>query len=175
SGDGELAGTPWLGMKVAQINTLDRVLLVGATLRKEQPLMAHRMRMAVKKGAQFNLVNPVDDDLLMRVANKAIVAPSAMVEVLGQVLRAVAEAKQASVPVAVAGLTVGEEARRIAESLVSGANGAVLLGNLAERHPQAVQLHRLAQEIARLSGARFGFLGDGANAVGGAEIGRAHV
>jgi NADH-quinone oxidoreductase subunit G len=76
--DGHARGAPWLGMPVADIPTLDRLLVIGATLRKEQPLLAQRVRQAVKKRAQFNLVNPVDDDLLMTVANKAIVAPSAM-------------------------------------------------------------------------------------------------
>jgi NADH-quinone oxidoreductase subunit G len=167
SGDGDLGGIPWLGMKVAEINALDRVLVVGSTLRREQPLLAQRLRMAVKKGAQFSLVNPVDDDLLMRVANKAIVAPAAMAQILGEIVKAAAESKNAPVPAAVSGLTVGDAARKIAASLASGQNGAVLLGNIAGRHPQAVQLHRLAQEIARLTGARLGFLGEGANGIGG--------
>ncbi|MEK6210963.1 MAG: NADH-quinone oxidoreductase subunit NuoG [Pseudomonadota bacterium] len=167
SGDGNLRGAPWLGMKVAAINGLDRVLVVGSTLRKDHPLLAQRFRQAVKKGAQFNLINPVDDDLLMRVANKSIVAPSAMPEALGEVLKAAAEAKSMAVPAAVAGLEVSDPARAIAESLVSGGNRAVLLGNLAQHHPQAYQLHRLAQELARIAGASVGFLGEAANSVGG--------
>ena len=167
SADGDLAGVPWLGMKVAELESLDRILVVGATLRKEQPLLAHRLRLAVKKGAQFNLVNPVDDDLLMPVASKAIIAPDAMPEVLGQVVKALAETRNEAVPAALAAVAVGEPARRIADSLTSGRNAALLLGNIAERHPQAAQLHRLAQEIARLAGVRIGFFGDGPNAVGG--------
>jgi NADH-quinone oxidoreductase subunit G len=167
SGDGSQRGVPWLGMKVAAINGLDRVLVVGSTLRKDHPLLAQRLRQAVKKGAQFNLINPVDDDLLMRVANKAIVAPSAMPEALGQVLKAAAEAKSLAVPAAVAGLQVSDPARAIAESLVSGGYRAVFLGNLAQHHPQAYQLHRLAQELARIVGASLGFLGESANSVGG--------
>ncbi len=108
SGDGSLRGAPWLGMKVAAINGLDRVLVVGSTLRKDHPLLAAAISPGVKKGAQFNLINPVDDDLLMRVANKVIVAPSAMPEALGQVLKAAAEAKAMAVPAAVAGLEVGD-------------------------------------------------------------------
>jgi NADH-quinone oxidoreductase subunit G len=68
--DGQLRGAPWLGMEVAEISALDRILVIGSTLRKEQPLLAQRLRQAVKKGAQFNLINPVDDDLLC-AANKA--------------------------------------------------------------------------------------------------------
>ncbi|HEV8260293.1 MAG TPA: NADH-quinone oxidoreductase subunit NuoG, partial [Burkholderiales bacterium] len=167
SGDGSLRGVPWLGMKVAAINGLDRLLVVGSTLRKDHPLLAQRFRQAVKKGAQLNLINPVDDDLLMRVANKAIVAPSAMPRALGQVLKAAAEAKSAAVPAAVAGLEVSDPARAIAESLISGASRAVFLGNLAQHHPQAYQLHRLAQELSKIAGAGFGFLGEAANSVGG--------
>jgi len=167
SADGSLRGAPWLGMKVAAVNGLDRVLLVGSTLRKDHPLLAQRFRQAVKKAAQFNLINPVDDDLLMPVVNKSIVAPSAMPEVLGQVLKAAAEAKAIAVPMVVAGLEVSDSARVIAESLVSGAKRAVFLGNLAQHHPQAYQLHRLAQELSQIAGATFGFLGEAANSVGG--------
>jgi NADH-quinone oxidoreductase subunit G len=167
SADGDLAGVPWLGMKVVELETLDRILLVGATLRSEQPLLAHRLRMAVKKGAQFNLVNPVDDDLLMRVANKAIVAPAELVRALGEILKALAETKGVPAPAAVADLAAGDTARKIAASLDSGKASAILLGNIAEHHPQSAQLHRLAQEIARLCGARVGFFGEGANSVGG--------
>ncbi|HKB82755.1 MAG TPA: NADH-quinone oxidoreductase subunit NuoG [Burkholderiales bacterium] len=167
SADAQLRGVPWLGMKVAEVSALDRILVVGSVLRKEQPLLAQRMRMAVKKRAQFNLINPVDDDLLMRVANKAIVAPGALAGVLAQVVKAAAEIKSVAVPLAVSGASIKPEARKIAESLAAGQNRAIFLGNLAQHHPQAGELHRLAQELARIVGAKIGFLGEAANSVGG--------
>jgi NADH-quinone oxidoreductase subunit G len=60
-----------------------------------------------------------------------------------------------------------DHARRIAESLLGGERKAVLIGNLAAHHPQRAQLHALADLIATQTGARLGFLGDGANSVGG--------
>src|SRR5688572_3013641 len=75
SADALYAGTPWLGMKIADVAQLDRVLVIGSTLRKDHPLLANRVRQAAKKRLQVNLINPVDDDLLMRVANRIIVAP----------------------------------------------------------------------------------------------------
>jgi len=167
SADAQLHGAPWLGMKIAQIATLDRVLVMGCALRKEQPLLAQRLRQAVKKGAEFNLINPLDDDLLMRVANKAIVAPSAMVGILAQVVKAAAEIRSVAVPSALAGVGVDPSVRKIAESLAAGHNRAIFLGNLAQHHAQASELHRLAQELARIIDARFGFLGEAANSVGG--------
>ena len=171
STDGQMHGTPWLGMKAADIPALDRILVIGSVLRKEQPLLAQRFRLAVKRRAQFNLVNPVDDDLLMRVANKAIVAPSALVAVLAQVVKAAAEIKSVAAPAAIAGIAVGPEARKIAESLAAGQNRAIFLGNLAQHHPQAGELHRLAQELSRIVDAKVGFLGEAANSVGGYLVG----
>ncbi len=167
STDGQLPGVPWLGMTIADLPSLDRILVIGSTLRKEQPLLAQRLRQAVKKGAQFNLVNPVDDDLLMRVANKAIVAPSSLPGILAQILKAAAGIKSVAVPAAVAGVTVEAPAQKIAQSLTDGRQRAIFLGNLAQHHPQAGELHRLAQELARIVDAKVGFFGAAANSVGG--------
>lgn len=164
SADAQATGAPWLGMPIADLNSRDRFLVVGSFLRKDHPLLAQRIRAAVKKGAQANVLHASADDLLMPVANQAIVAPSAMVNTLAQVLKAVATAKGASVEVNV---EVSAAAQAIADSLLSGQQAAVLLGNLAQQHPQAAQLATLAQQIAELTGATFGYLGEAANSVGG--------
>ena len=171
SADGKLTGAPWLGMKIVDIGKLDRVLVVGSTLRKDHPLIAHRLRQATKRRAQLNLINPFDDDLLMPVANKAVVAPAGMPDMLAQVVKAAAAQKSVPVPEAVRAalepVTVSDDAQRIAASLVSGKSAAVFLGNLSQHHPQAAQLHALAQALAEAIGARFGVLGEAANSVGG--------
>jgi len=154
SADSAMQGAPWLGMKIAELDQLNSVLIVGSTLRADHPLLAHRLRQAVKRGAELNLINPVDDDLLCRVANKSIVAPDAMVATLDQVR------------CALAGESVDAIAQAIAASLNQGERKAVLLGNLAQHHPRYAELHALAQQVAELSGAKFGFLGGAANSVG---------
>jgi NADH-quinone oxidoreductase subunit G len=164
---GDPAATPWLGLKVAELGQLDRTLVIGSFLRKDHPLIAQRLRQSAKRGAQLNLVHAADDELLIKVANKLIVAPSAIEHALAQICVALLEAKQQSVPVALAGVKPSEGARAIAASLASGERKAVLLGNFAQQHPRASQLHALAQAIAEASGATLGFLGEGANSVGG--------
>jgi len=173
SADGKRAGAPWLGMEVAEIGNRDRILLVGSFLRSEQPLLAHRVRDAVKRGAQLNVIHAASEDLLVDVANRAVVAPSALANMLAQVLAALAEIKQATLSndVAIAAsVAAGDAARAIAASLASGERAAILVGNFAERHPQAAQIQRLVQEIAALSGAKFGVLGQAANSVGGCLV-----
>jgi len=167
SADGKMKRAPWLGMTIAEVGKLDRVLVVGSTLRKDHPLLAHRLRQGTKRGLQLSLINPFDDNLLMRVAHKAVVAPSAMPEMLAQVLKAVGEAKNATVPDDVRNAVVSDVARAIAGSLASGKSVGVFLGNLGHHHPAAARLHAFAQELAAVTGGRFGFLGEAANSVGG--------
>jgi NADH-quinone oxidoreductase subunit G len=161
---GQRAGTPWLGMRIAELNKLDRVLVVGAFLRKDQPLMAQRLRQAAKRGAQVLVLHSADDDLLMPLAGKLIAAPSALPDRLAQIVKAVADIKGSSVDLKV---TVSAEAKQIASSLASGQNIAVLLGNFAQQHARAATLNALAQQLAGLLGGRYGFLGEAANSVGG--------
>ena len=170
SADKISAGAPWLGMAVTDINQLDRVLLVGSSLRQDHPLLAQRLRQAVKHGAQISLVNPVDDDLLMKVAHKAIVAPQAMVNRLAQIALALAEQTAQPLPAGIASTLAGVQpdaaAVAMAASLSGGKQAAVLLGNLTLHHHQYADLHALAQTIAAMSGAVLGFLGEAANSVG---------
>jgi len=151
SADGKQAGAPWLGMSVTDLGKADRILIVGSFLRKDHPLLAQRIRQAVKKGAQASIIHSSDDDLLMNVAHKIIVAPDAMVEALAQVAQGVA----------------AKQSEGIAGSLLSGERVAIVLGNFAQQHPQAAQLQMLAQQIAAVTNGKFGFLGEAANSVGG--------
>jgi NADH-quinone oxidoreductase subunit G len=173
--DGKLAGASWLGMKLAEIGALQSVLVVGSTLRKEHPLIANRLRQAAKKGLQVNIVHVADDDLLLKVANKAIVRPSELVRTLGGIAKALVEIKHASLPGEVANalgnLDVSQAAKAIAQSLADKEGSAVWLGAVAQHHPDYTLLHVLGQEIARLSGGRFGLLAEAANSVGAAAIG----
>jgi NADH-quinone oxidoreductase subunit G len=122
---------------------------------------------------QVNVIHAVDDDLLMRVANKAIVPPSQFARALAQVVKAVAQEKNAALPPELASIEPDDAAQRIAQSLTSGKNAAIFLGNFAQHHPAGAQLHALVQALADLTGARFGFLGEAANSVGGYIAGAA--
>lgn len=164
--DGKQQGAPWLGMPIAELSALKSVLIVGSTLRKDHPLVANRFRQSAKRGLQVNVVNPMDDDWLMKVANKSIVAPNQTADMLAQILKAAAEAKQVTVPAVAANVSVSDSARKIAVSLAEKEKAAVLLGNLSQHMPNYSSLYVLAQQIAQLTGAKFGVLGEAANSVG---------
>ena len=169
AGDGSDEGVPWLGMPIAEVGALDRVLLIGSFLRKDQPLLSTRLRHATKRRAQLSVLHAAADDLLMNTAHKLIVRPGAWVRALAEIAAAIAERRGEPAPAT--GVTAGAVARAIAASLLSGERKAVLLGNAALQHPQAAQLRAWAQWIARACGATIGVLGDGANAAGGHLVG----
>ena len=165
------AGVPWLGLPIAEVETLERVLLIGSTVRKEQPLLAQRLRKAVKAGAELSVVHAADDDLLCRVANRLIAKPSGLVAAAGQVAKALREVGADIGPLPLDGVIASDSARAIAQSLLTGARKAVLLGAYAQQHPAAAELHTLAQAIARATGATLGFLPAAANSVGAGVVG----
>jgi NADH-quinone oxidoreductase subunit G len=166
--DAARQGAPWLGMPIAEVSTLDRALIIGSFLRKDQPLLATRLRAATKRGAQVTVVHASDDDLLMTVKAKIIVKPSAMVDALAQIAAAVATSKSVAAPIAA---TPSDAANAIAQSLCSGEKKTVWLGQLALNHPQASSIAALAQFIATQTSATLGTLLQEANAVGAYALG----
>ena len=153
----------WLGLPIAALTTLQRVLVVGSFLRKDHPLFAQRIRQAARKGAQVHSLHALADDWLMPMGTRLVAAPSAWVQSLADIAAAVAAAKGVSAPAAG---NPGAEAKAIAESLLSGERKAVLLGNAAAQHPQAGALLALANWIAAQTGASVGYLTEAANTVG---------
>lgn len=164
--DGLQHGALWLGCDIVELAAAKSVLVIGSTLRKEQPLLAARLRQSVKKGTQLNLVALADDDLRTDTHAKLVVAPAALVNTLAQVVAAAAELKQESCQLSLDGVSIGDEARRMATSLSEAETGAIVLGHLAQHHPAFSELLLLVQELSRLTGARFGVFGEAANSVG---------
>ena len=163
------ASAPWLGMSIAKVNELDRVLVIGSFLRKEQPLIAARIRTAAKRGLQVSRIDAGGDDWLIP-ATAIAATPSAWLNALGEVALAVAKAKSVSAPAGTPNVSISTSAEKIADSLLSGTSTSVLMGSAAIAHPYASDLHVLAQFIAEQTGATLGFLPVGGNAVGASLV-----
>jgi NADH-quinone oxidoreductase subunit G len=161
-------GVRWLGMPLSDLSQLDRVLVVGGNLRKDQPLMAQRIRQATRRGAQVSALNEQAFDWAMPVQHQLLASAGDWVQVLAGVASAVATLKGVPAPVQA---QPNEVAQAIAQSLCSGERKAVLLGNAAAHHVRASGLLALAQWIGQQTGAAFGYLGEAANTVGAQVVG----
>ena len=127
------------GLSLAEIEAADNIVVLGSNIRHELPLLHARLRKAqTTRNAKIHAINPVDFDFAFKLAGKQIVAPSKFVEALGN-----AELRQA----------------------VTG-NAVLIVGGIAENHPQAAAIRAAARDFAAATGAKLCRIPQGANAVG---------
>jgi len=160
---------PCLGMPLAALQDLDGVLLIGANVRKDQPIIGHRIRKAAMAGGQIGIISSIDYELRFPVAAKAITGPAGVERTLAGIVKVLLEGSGSLSPVVtqlLADVRPDDTQRAMAELLRRGENSAVLLGNQAESHPASATLRALAGMIAQLSESRLGFISAGANAAG---------
>ena len=161
----KFSGAPWLGMAVSDLAKLESLLLVGSTLRKEQPLVTARLRGAAKRGLAVTTLHVANDDLLMPTAGRVLSRPGELAATFAAIAAAVAQATGKSVRGDLKRAITDEE-RAVAATLVGKQRAAVVLGHYAQQHPDFAVLLAIAQEIGRITGATVGVLPDGANTVG---------
>ncbi len=157
---------PWLGSDIADIENADAILIAGSNLRKEAPIIGHRVRKAALTGAQICVANSSVYDYHFDVA--AYASDSGLVDLLAGI--AVAAAANRKLPKAVEtickGVSTTAEQERIAGILQQSNNGRLLIGNIAERHQASSAVRALAAAIADLTDVKLGSLSEGANSAG---------
>jgi NADH-quinone oxidoreductase subunit G len=144
--------------------------VVGSNLRREAPLLAHRIRKAaIKRGAKVSFINARTYEYLFPVANYLASNGLGMTEHLAAVVAAAAQARKVAVPknvdALVAAVTVSDTHRALAAQLSDGERRLILLGALAQRDGAFAQLRALAATLAQLTGAQLGYIADGGNTV----------
>ncbi len=157
---------PWLGSSIAELEASDAILVVGSNLRKEAPIIAHRVRKAALAGSSVSFVN--NDAYEYHFDVEENIHDGGLVKQLAGIAVAVAGKKKLPVPVAtlVKGVKPNAAQKRIAASLAAAEQAQVLLGLIAGRHQASSALRALAAAISKLTGAHFGVLSEGPNAAG---------
>ncbi len=159
---------PWLGVPVADLEVQEGILLIGADIRQEQPLLAHRIRKAALAGAHVALVNPLELALTFP-STQFVDTPAGMLKDLAAIAKALGKRGSGPIKDLIAGAAPDEHHGATAERLKeAGKNyrGLILLGGLAAAHPDYTLLKALAQVIAEAAHARVGYLPAAANSVG---------
>ncbi len=129
------------GMPVAEIGTVDAVVIVGSNLRHELPLLHQRLLQASKRGTKIHVINPVDFDFAFPIASKTIVPTSQLASAL-------------------AGF-----------KLDNLATAAVIVGAVAENGVHAAAIRKAATDFAAANNAALCRIPQGANALGLARMG----
>ncbi|MDZ7753750.1 MAG: NADH-quinone oxidoreductase subunit NuoG [Gammaproteobacteria bacterium] len=157
---------PGLNLSFAELEGRDAFLVVGSHLRKEVPILNHRLRKAVQGGARAMFLNPARYDFNYdTVVNLGINTADWSANLAG-----VARALDKDLPAGplgelIAAAEVTDDHRAMAEGLETAERPLILLGAMALAHPQFTTLRALAGFIARATGGVRGYLPP-ANGVG---------
>ena len=160
---------PALGCSIAELEQANAVLLIGSNVRKELPLIAHRLRKAALRGAKISFVNPHRYEYRFPVAGYLHENGADLLEDLLAIAAAAAasgKSAPASISARLADARPSDAHRSIAQQLCEGERRLVLLGALAQRDPAYADLRLVASALAEMTGATLGYLPEGGNAVG---------
>jgi NADH-quinone oxidoreductase subunit G len=157
---------PWLGCSIEDIEKADAILVVGSNIRKEAPIIAHRVRKAALHGARISVVNNEAYDFFFDVHEQ--INGLGIVRQLAGI--AVAAAGANKLPTSITALCKGidptAEQKNIAASLADAERGHLLTGLIAGRHRASSAIRALVAAISDLTGATFGTLSEAGNSAG---------
>jgi NADH-quinone oxidoreductase subunit G len=159
---------PALNTPIAAVEALQGLLVIGCNLRREAPILAHRVRQAARRGCRVAMLNPARFPYHFPIKAYLTSAPASMVADLAAVVAAAAQAAgeepAAHLAAVIRAARITDEHRALAAALASGEQRAVWLGALAARHPAFADVRALAAALAQLTGARLGRIAEGGNA-----------
>jgi len=166
---------PSLGVSIKDLEMANSVLIVGSNIRKEVPLLAHRIRKAALKGGKVSFINAQRYDYLFPVAGYLASNGTGSLDHLVAVAAAALNASGKSAPASIASL-VGQAQpndthKAIAQQLSEGERRLILLGAMAQRDPAFADLRLVASALAEVTGATLGYLPEGGNAAGAHLVG----
>jgi NADH-quinone oxidoreductase subunit G len=164
-GDGADPRIPWLGVSIPELESRQAVLLIGADIRQEQPLLAHRIRKAALAGAQVSVVNPYSVGL-NHPSTQLAGGPASMLEDLAAIAKSLRKRGSGTLKDLLGKAEPTDVHAAIAESLAGAERGIILLGSLSAAHPDYTLLKALAYLIAEATKCKLGYLPAGANSVG---------
>jgi NADH-quinone oxidoreductase subunit G len=167
---------PWLGARIAELRKHDGIVLIGSRIRSEVPILAHHLRFAAKDHeTAVAFVNPESYECRFPVAGFAEAPAGDFVSALTDVVVAAAQETNQLVPQSIARLVEAAAPdashRSVASALLGKKKTLVLLGHLAQRHPEFSTIRLLADALCGMTGASLGYISEGANSVGGALAG----
>ncbi len=145
------------------------ILLVGSNIRKEQPLLALKIRRGVESGlTRVGAINPMDYDLNFGLVESAFGVGRAMVSRLAGFAMNIATIKSVDLPEDIRALVAENPGmRQSAQNLVdAGGGGLIILGALAQQHPDASTIKAIANWIADTADCNLAILAQG-NSVAG--------
>ena len=141
-------GAQWLGQSIEQLAENEVILLVGACLRQEQPLLTARIRQAAKNGTKVAVVAAADEELFMPLLAQLSLHPYQWIDWLSDALNS-----------------------EVGQALLKAEKASIILGADVLNHPDAAAIYAAAQDLAEATDSILGVLPQAANSIGAEIVG----
>lgn len=153
-----LGSCPVLGRTIESLETCDIVFILGGHLKKEQPMVNHRLRKGVRNhNTKILTLIDYDMDWNFEVTYQGVVQSGDYITPLLGLVK-ILSLDTDYIPDA--------NTKKLAEYLLNGQNKAILLGSQILSHPKLHIIRYLAHQIAQLIESTVGELPIGSNTTG---------
>ena len=153
---------------IASFSDRQSIMLIGSNIRKEQPLLALRIRQSWKAGqTAVSAINPMDYDLNFELANNRIAAAADLVSHTAALAKAIADLTSAALPGEIRALASDADLSSAAKQMVdAGDSGTLVLGAAAQQHADASLLKAIAHWIGDTTSNKISILAPANSAAG---------
>ena len=141
-------GAQWLGQSIEQLAENEVILLVGARLRQEQPLLTARIRQAAKNGTKVAVMAAADEELFMPLLAQLSLHPYQWIDWLSDALNS-----------------------EVGQTLLKAEKTSIILGADVLNHPDAAAVYTAAQDLAEATNSILGVMPQAANSIGAEIVG----
>ncbi len=155
---------PKLNHSLPEVESLSEVVLVGSYLRKELPLLNHRLRKAQLNGNHISVINPQQFDFNYDLSHQFI--DTNMVQSLKGLVKAATDLAGKNDQAWLKSIEATPEQVALAKQLMAAESGSIMLGQIAQMDSQYSQLVILSQQLAELTNSTLNVLPLAANDVG---------
>ena len=154
---------PWAGKSLTEIENCGQLIVIGSDVRKEAPIIGHRIRKSALKGAKVSFINQESGDYFFDIANYL---SGDMIANLLAVIVALKIKLPSSIQEAANAISPKQKHKNLANLLSQKGEKLILLGHIAINHPSASVLRYLVSIITKAVDADMGFITEGANSAG---------
>jgi len=154
-----------LSMKLADVENLDAILMVGTNLRKDLPLLNNRVRKAQLSGCKLNVINPTGLDYNLYLNEQ--IDSDCLANELACVLKAAMEITTYEDQAWLSSVSFNDQHKSIAQSLIDAESSSIMLGLIAQADQNYALMLKLASQLAKVTSSDFSDLPAFSNTVGG--------
>ena len=135
-------------IKLSDLECVDNVLVIGANLRLEQPMINLRLRKAQLAGATVSALNVKAFDYNHKT-NHSTVSPNEIATILAGALKVILEKNSLEAPSYITNINPSELSINLADKLLDSERSVIVLGEHVINNTQAASIAQMVAEIAK--------------------------